>query len=218
VREAGIGRVIVSDGGSQDATLQIAKALGAEIINSESSRGGQINLGLAQVDDDSIVIVVHADTQLPPDACNAIREALGRGSQFGGFELAFQERATRLRIAAFLINFRSRMLREPWGDQAQWFMRETARRAGDYLDIPILEDYEFSRRMRKTVRSEILAKPVLTSGRRFLRKGVFTTAFINWTIITRYHLGVDPRELAAIYRGTGNASDGSQEQPIIPGL
>jgi len=212
VRKAGIDRIIVSDGGSSDRTIELARALGAEMVAGGASRGGQINLALARIEDETIVIVVHADTLLPTGACGAIREAIHRGSRFGGFELSFQETSLRLRLAAFLINFRSRILREPWGDQAQWFQRETARGAGDYPDIPILEDYEFARRMRKSVRTEILADPVRTSGRRFLRKGVLATAFVNWTIITRYHLGVHPRELAAIYRGESDRATSAQPE------
>ena len=207
IRAAGFDRIIVSDGGSRDATCTFAAQEGAEVLRGSSNRGEQINRALALVDDESVVVVVHADTLLPAEARAAIESALARGAKFGGFRVSFIENRLRLRVAESMINLRSRFLREPWGDQAQWFVRATARSAGDYPSTPILEDYSFAQKMRRGVKCEIVRATVRTSGRRFLQKGLLTTALINWTIITRFHLGTDPAVLASIYRRGDNQSD-----------
>ena len=106
-----------------------------------------------------------------------------------------------MRIAERMINLRSAITRAPWGDQAQFIARDTLIGIGGFRDIPIMEDYELAQRMKRAGRTRILPLTVTTSGRRFLQKGVLRTAAINWWIIWRYHRGVDPEELARLYRG-----------------
>ena len=98
-----------------------------------------------------------------------------------------------------MINLRSAITRAPWGDQAQFIARSTFLDSGGFRDIPIMEDYELAQRMKKLGRTRILPLAVTTSGRRFLQKGVFRTAMINWSIILRFRFGVDPSDLAKIY-------------------
>src|SRR5205814_599259 len=136
-------------------------------------------------------IFLHADTALPRGAAEAVVEAR---ADFGGFRVAFAERTLRLRIAAFLINLRTRITKQPWGDQAQFVRRAVF---PGFREIPIMEDYELARTMKDRV---LLPLTVITSGRRFLEKGVLRTAFINWRTIVQYHRGADPAELAQRYR------------------
>src|SRR5437763_1797239 len=133
---------------------------------------------------------MRAEPLLPPGAAEAI---LASDADFGGFRIAFTERSLRLKIAAFLINLRTRLTKQPWGDQAQFVKRAAF---PGFREIPIMEDYELARTMKRRV---ILPLTVLTSGRRFLEKGVLRTAFINWRTIVQYHLGADPAELARRY-------------------
>lgn len=197
-REGRAAEVIVADGGSSDATVEIARARGARVLIETTTRAGQLNRGAEAATTDAVVFV-HADTLLPPGACAAIEDALADGALFGGFHLQFIERSQRLRYVAFMINARTRITRQPWGDQAQFVARETFLRDGGYPEFPIMEDYELARRMRS--RAVILPLTVRTSGRRFLRKGVIRTSMVNWLIIFAYHLGVTPRTLARWYRG-----------------
>ncbi|HEY6138259.1 MAG TPA: glycosyltransferase family 2 protein [Thermoanaerobaculia bacterium] len=185
--DAGASEVIVVDGGSRDATAARAAEAGARVLLSEPMRAKQLNLG-AQVAANDKIIFLHADTLLPLGSAEAVL------ADFGGFRIAFAERSLRLRIAAFLINLRTRITKQPWGDQAQFVDR---RSFPGFREIPIMEDYDLARRMK---RGTILPLTVVTSGRRFLRKGVLRTAFINWTTILRYHLGADMEELARRYR------------------
>jgi rSAM/selenodomain-associated transferase 2 len=194
---AGAAEVIVSDGGSTDATIAIARSRGAHVITGEHVRARQLNRG-AKAARHSILLFVHADTLLPLGAAQAVEEAVANGAVFGGFRVRFLERGFRLRYVAFMINARTRLTRAPWGDQAQFVRRDAF---PGYPDFPIMEDYELARRMKRAGRSVLLPLHVHTSGRRFLQKGVVTASAMNWWIIAAYHCGVSPARLAKWYRG-----------------
>jgi rSAM/selenodomain-associated transferase 2 len=188
--DAGAAEVVVVDGGSSDATVRVAREAGARVLAGERMRAKQLNLGAREAKNDRIIFL-HADTLLPRGAAEAV---IAAGAPFGGFRLAFAERSLRLRVAAFLINLRTRITRQPWGDQAQFVDRGVF---PGFPEIPIMEDYELARTMTRRV---VLPLTVVTSGRRFLEKGVLRTAAINWRTIVQYHRGVDPEELARRYR------------------
>jgi rSAM/selenodomain-associated transferase 2 len=194
---AGAAEVIVADGASSDRTRLIARERGAVIIECEAFRARQLNRGAALAKGDAIIFL-HADTTLPAGACAAVAAALADGAEFGGFRIRFAEDLFRLRYVAFMINSRTRVTRQPWGDQAQF-----ARRASfpGFREIPLMEDYDLARRMKRRV---LLPLAVTTSGRRFLDRGVIRTSIINWLLIAAFHLGVSPARLAAWYRrGSG---------------
>ena len=193
---AGAGEVIVSDGGSADRSRAIAADRGARVIASTPMRSRQFNTGASTVASDAIIFL-HADTALPAGAADAVAAALQR-YEFGGFHISFAERAPKLRLAASMINLRTRITRCPWGDQAQFIRRATFVRSNGFREIPLMEDYELATRMKK--HATLLPLAVTTSARRFLEKGVLRTAMINWTIIARWRLGADAETLARFYR------------------
>lgn len=197
---AGAAEVIVADGGSRDATAAIARQRGGRVLEGESMRSRQMNRAGAAATHDALVFL-HADTLLPTGACALVIETLARGVVFGGFQLRFVEPALRLRLAAALINLRTRLTRCPWGDQAQFFSRAAFLESGGFLEIPIMEDYEIAVRMKRRGRTVVLPPKVTTSGRRFLTRGVLRTTFTNWRIIMGWRMGADPEKLARIYRG-----------------
>jgi rSAM/selenodomain-associated transferase 2 len=193
---ANAAEVIVADGGSSDATIAIASERGARIVTGDSMRSRQMNRGAASAAHEHLIFL-HADTTLPANAATLVVSAL-ETFEFGGFHLRFEEDALKLRLAAMLINLRTSFTRCPWGDQAQFVRRDAFLRGGGFREIPIMEDYELAVRMKR--RSIVLREKVTTSGRRFLAKGLFRTAAINWRIIARYRLGADVEELARLYR------------------
>ena len=145
------------------------------------------------------LIFLHADTLLPFAAASRVIEALA-GHEFGGFRIRFAESDVRLRLAESLINVRTTLTRCPWGDQAQFISRERFLAVGGFREIPIMEDYEMAVRMKRSGRTTILRESVTTSGRRFLRRGVLRTTILNWRIVAAYRRGVDPADLAKMYR------------------
>ncbi|HEX7155460.1 MAG TPA: TIGR04283 family arsenosugar biosynthesis glycosyltransferase [Thermoanaerobaculia bacterium] len=197
---AGAADVVVCDGGSSDGTIAVARKQRARVITGETTRARQLNRGAKEAAHEHLIFL-HADTLLPAGAAIAVMRALAANAQFGGFELEFLEPSRRLRLAAFMINSRTKMTRCPWGDQAQFIRRETFHRLGGYADIPIMEDYDLAVRMKRAGRTTILPLRVRTSGRRFLEKGLLRTSAINWRIVAAWRLGVDPEKLARIYRG-----------------
>ncbi|HVG23635.1 MAG TPA: TIGR04283 family arsenosugar biosynthesis glycosyltransferase [Thermoanaerobaculia bacterium] len=188
---AGAAEVLVCDGGSSDATCDVARQHGARVIAGERRRARQLNRGAAEARHDWLLFV-HADTLLPARACAAVTTS---NADFGGFLIDFIEPGWRLRYVAFMVNARTQLTRAPWGDQAH-FARKSA--FPGYPDFPLMEDYELARRMRK--RAAILPLKVRTSGRRFLQNGVVRTSVVNWAIVAAYHCGVSPERLARWYR------------------
>ena len=196
---AGAAEVIVCDGGSRDATTSIAAARGARVIACEPMRSRQLNRGAREASSPDLIFL-HADTLLPLGAAAAVSAALAAGIDFGGFRLTFAEPARKLRVAAAMISLRTTLTRCPWGDQEQFIRRDRFLAAGGFREIPLMEDYDLALRMKRAGRTAALPLTVTTSGRRFLRMGVWRTAWINWRIIVRYRVGADPGELAREYR------------------
>lgn len=193
---AGGAEVIVADGGSSDATRDIARERGARVITGERMRARQLNRGAEAASHEALVFL-HADTLLPAGAAEAVVEALEH-HVFGGFRLRFLERTPGLRWTELAINARTRISRCPWGDQAQFTRRESFT---GFREIPIMEDYELAIRMKRIGPTILLPLEVRTSGRRFLEKGLLRTSMVNWLIIVSWRLGVDPERLARWYRG-----------------
>jgi len=195
----GAGEIVVSDGGSRDRTVAIARQAGARVIEGAPMRSRQLNAA-ARASQADFLIFLHGDTTLPPDAVPVVTQALENGFVFGGFQIRFAEDERRLRVAAKMINLRTRLTGCPWGDQAQFIARERFCQQGGFREIPIMEDYDLALRMKDAGRTVVLPQKVVTSGRRFLSKGVLATAATNWRIIIAYRLGKDPAELERMYR------------------
>lgn len=204
--------VVVSDGGSEDATATIARKLGARVVEGPPGRGAQIQRGVEAADAD-ILLVLHADTRLPPGALDAVRTAVQHGAVGGGFLVRFDSPRRLFTIGSHLVNLRTRWSRLPLGDQAQWVTRQAYVAAGGYPNWPILEDLEFVRRLKKVGRVSILPLRVETSARRYVNQGVARTVATNWLIWFLYLLGVRPERLARLYRPHRAPDSGIEKRP-----
>jgi uncharacterized protein len=196
--QAGAVEVLVSDGGSSDRTATIAAGEGARVLTGSTMRSAQMNLGAAEAKSPHLIFL-HADSLLPTGAAAMVEAALTTAN-FGGFRISFTEQKAWLRIAAFMINARTRLTRCPWGDQAQFIRRDRFLAEQGFREIPLMEDYEMAARMHRRGRTVILPAAVRTSGRRFLRLGVLRTAARNWRIIAAFRRGADPADLARTYK------------------
>ncbi|HEX3557030.1 MAG TPA: TIGR04283 family arsenosugar biosynthesis glycosyltransferase [Thermoanaerobaculia bacterium] len=191
--------VVVSDGGSRDGTVEVARSLGARVVTGPPGRGGQLNRGAAAAQAE-ILLFLHADTTLPPGGAVAVRAAAAGGAPGGAFFLRFDADRPMQRLGSWLVNRRTRWLRVPLGDQAQWATRETFERLGGFPDWPLLEDVDFMRRLRRLPGFAIIEEPVTTGARRFLELGSVRTVAINWLIWLLFFCGVSPHRLARLYR------------------
>lgn len=191
--------VVVSDGGSRDRTLEVARAAGARTVVGPAGRGPQLNRGARETQAE-ILLFLHADSRLPEGGLELIREAVAAGADGGGFLLRFDVERPLLELGAWLINRRTRLLGVPLGDQAQFVTRSRFEELGGFRDWSILEDLDFGRRLKHTGRLVVLKRPVTTAARRFLTLGVVRTVATNWLIWALYFAGVSPPRLARLYR------------------
>lgn len=191
--------VVVSDGGSADATVAVAERLGARVVTGPPGRGGQLNRGVAAATAD-LLLFLHADTVLPEGAARAVREAVAGGAWGGGFFLRFDADRPLQRLGGRLINLRTRFTRLPLGDQAQFATREAFERLGGFAEWPILEDLDFALKLRRTKRLALIETPVTTAARRFLEQGTARTVATNWLIWILFFLGVSPHRLGRLYK------------------
>lgn len=192
--------VIVVDGGSQDETVAITRSLGIKVLSSPPGRACQMNAGAASATGD-ILLFLHADTLLPAWFDDMVRKVISQpGIIAGAFELGIDAEQRSLRLVEKMVNWRSRYLQMPYGDQAIFLKTTVFRDIGGFPDLPIMEDFEFVRRLKRLGRIEIVPASVLTSGRRWLKLGVLKTTLINQLIIILYLLKVSPAKLARWYR------------------
>ena len=195
--------VIVVDGGSRDATRALAAPLADRVIESPRGRAAQMNAG-ARASRGDVIVFLHADTVLPVGALRAIREGLeGSGRAWGRFDVAIAGADPFLAVVAYFMNARSRLTGIATGDQALFVRREAFERAGGYSEIPLMEDVALSRALRKISRPLCLTERVLTSGRRWEKRGTWRTIVLMWRIRLAYFFGADPRDLARRYDGHG---------------
>ncbi|HVS02120.1 MAG TPA: TIGR04283 family arsenosugar biosynthesis glycosyltransferase [Thermoanaerobaculia bacterium] len=191
--------LIVSDGGSGDGTAAVASALGARVVCGPPGRGPQLNRGAAAASGD-VLLFLHADTLLPPQAGEGVRRAVAAGRRWGAFPLAFDDPSWRFRLTGRLISWRTRLTGLPLGDQAQFVTRRAFAEIGGFRDWPVLEDLDLARRLRRQQHPALLPWPVTTAARRYRQRGLLRTVVRNWLIWALFVLGVPPRRLAGLYR------------------
>jgi rSAM/selenodomain-associated transferase 2 len=190
--------IIVVDGGSQDETVAIAQSFGVKVLQSDPGRATQMNAG-AKIASGEILLFLHADTRLPDGFDQMIRDAL-KVALAGAFQLRIDANQTGIRWIERGVNWRSRYLQLPYGDQALFLRTETFQKIGGFPPLPIMEDFEFVRTLRQLGKIVILPKPVITSGRRWQKLGVFRTTIVNQIVIFAYLMGISPTRIQAWYR------------------
>lgn len=193
LRERG-HEVIVVDGGSEDATREIAAPLADRVLSSARGRARQMNAGAAAAMGD-VLLFLHADTELPGQADGKILEEMQTHS-WGRFDVDIEGGSPLLAVVAFFMNWRSRLSGIATGDQAIFVRR--AEFAG-FPEIALMEDVAFSRRMKRRSAPACLRARVRTSGRRWERRGVLRTVVLMWRLRLAYFLGAAPDELARRY-------------------
>lgn len=197
VTEGVIGELIVSDGGSDDTTLEVARALGAEIVEGPRSRGGQIGRGV-EVARGDWVLILHADTHLGPHWLEAVaRHIASRPDAAGYFQLAFRASGVAARAVAFGANARSRVFGLPYGDQGLLVSRAVLESVGGVPDVPLMEDVALARALKG--RLFMLEAEAQTSAARYLSEGWLRRVLRNLWTLARYLGGARPEDLVRGY-------------------
>ncbi len=203
IHAANSTEVIVVDGGSADGTAEAAEAKGARVVNANPGRSHQLNCGAA-VATGPLLLFLHADTRLPEGFDYAIRQTLAQpGVVAGAFRLAIDGPGRGLRWVEWGVNLRSCLLQMPYGDQGIFLKAEVFHSLGGFPDLPMMEDFELVRRLRKMGRVALAPSTVVTSDRRWRTLGIWRTTLANQIMIVGYVLGINPQKLARWYRDQG---------------
>ncbi len=191
--------VIVVDGGSSDATLEIAQQHGCQTLVSRPGRARQMNAGAALATGE-MLLFLHADTLLPSGYQPAIEDCLSARCIAGAFRLSIAGSSSSLRWVACGANARARYRQFPYGDQGLFLRSHDFFRLGGYRDLAIMEDFELVQRLRRLGRVGLLDQSVSTSARRWQKRGVLRTTLINQMCIAAYRLGFSSTTIAKLYR------------------
>ena len=190
--------VIVVDGGSDDRTPELARALADRVLTVPRGRARQMNAGARGAAGDALVFV-HADVRLPQGADRMVLKALA-ARPWGRFDVRLDSPRALLALVGAMMNLRSRLSGIATGDQAIFVRREAFERQGGYAEIPLMEDVELSARLRRLGRPACLRARALVSARRWQARGALRTIVLMWRLRLAYFLGADPARLAERYR------------------
>ena len=194
--------VLVADGGSADATVELARAAGAHVISANRGRARQMNAGAAAASGE-VLLFLHADTRLPPGFDAAVATALADPAVVGGrFDVRLEPSTLWLDLVAALINRRSRWSRIGTGDQALFVRRAVFEAMGGFPDLPLMEDLAFSIALKRRGGIACLRQTVATSSRRWLRDGPLRTVLLMWWLRFLFWCGVPAERLKRRYADT----------------
>jgi rSAM/selenodomain-associated transferase 2 len=189
--------VIVVDGGSGDATREVAAREGARVLEAPRGRGRQLDQG-ARAATGEWLLFLHADTWLETGWAEAIA-ALPPDVVGGAFRFAVESPRVAFRIVERAVRLRLRLFALPYGDQGIFVRREVYARIGGVPHLPLMEDVAFVARLRRAGRLAFPPVRAFTSARRWDRYGIVGTTLRNWSLLTLYAAGLSPDRLARRY-------------------
>ena len=188
--------ILFADGGSTDDTL--AK-IGSRypVLRCPKGRANQMNFAAKQASAD-VLWFVHCDSRIPKDAHSQISAAVETGARWGCFHIGFDYQGPFMGCNTYLSNRRARK-GIAFGDQGIWVTKALFGEKGGFPDLPIMEDYEFSRRMKGIPICQ-LPGTIITSGRRYEKRCPLITMWQMFYLRCLYRSGVDIQEIARRYR------------------
>lgn len=191
-------RVVVVDGGSEDDTLDIARAHADIALVGPRGRASQMNAGAAACPAD-VLLFLHADTELPDYADMLVRRATVGAHAWGRFDVRIDSDHLLLRLVSTMMNVRSRWTGIATGDQAIFVRNELFWGVGGFPDQPLMEDVALCRLLKRQGPPACMRERARTSARRWEQHGVWRTIMLMWQLRAAYFLGADPKQLAVRY-------------------
>lgn len=196
--------VIVADGGSADATQRLAREhpSAPRVVVQRGGRAAQLNAG-ARVATGDVLLFLHADSRLPRDAYASLAAAWREPDVVGGnFALRFGgERSGAFERTLGAVYRLQRRHGFYYGDSSVWVRRATFEALGGFREIPIMDDYDFVRRLERSGgHTRCLPGPATTSARRWRAVGIPRTVLAWFAIRWLYVAGVAPARLVRLYR------------------
>lgn len=196
--ELGAHELLIVDSGSTDGSVRIAERYG-KVVTSARGRAKQLNAGAAAASGD-IFIFLHADIWLESGALAAVETALSSGCVGGGFRQKIDGKNILYRAIEIAGNIRGKYLRVFYGDSGIFLRRADFKKIGGFSEIPILEEMEFSKNLRKLGKTTLVVPHIHISARRWETKGIVRTTVNNWLITFLYFLKFSPERLAKLYQ------------------
>jgi rSAM/selenodomain-associated transferase 2 len=195
-----VAEVVVSDGGSRDGTVTIAREAGALVVAAPRGRGAQLAAGAAAASQDWLLFL-HADTRPSPGWPEAVRRfCMAPGTASAGyFRFALDDQGNAARRIEALVRLRCRALALPYGDQGLLISRALYAAVGGYRPLPLMEDVDLVRRLGRR-RLRALPHAAVTSADRYRRDGWWRRPLRNLLCLTLYALGVPPARIARLYQ------------------
>lgn len=199
--------IIVADGGSTDRTVQLAREAGAAICRARRGRGTQMNAGAAIASGD-VVLFLHADTRLPPNAFTVLVDFFQDGNvQVGTFQVTYVPNHPALALYSILA--RHDTIFSTFGDQCIVVRKQFFTSLGGFPDWPLFEDVHFIRMAREKTRIYKFPATVTTSSRRLQQNGILRQLARDVWYVVQYLREVPPEQLAAKYDGWHKHSEKS---------
>jgi len=197
-----VNAIVFADGGSSDNTPQLLDQSGMKWIHGNRGRATQMNMGARESNSD-ILLFLHADTEISSNHIKDIKQIMLNPDVVGGrFDVRLSGGHSAFRMIEFFINWRSRLTGISTGDQAMFVRRNVFERLGGFPEWPLMEDVEFSRRLKKQGKIACLHRKVVTSSRRWEKHGIVRTVLLMWWLRLRYWLGANPETLKHHYVDT----------------
>lgn len=197
LREQGHELIIV-DGGSSDETLALAEPLSDRVVHSEQGRSLQMNQG-AELAQGEVLWFLHADTLIARDSLSLLCHSLSSGYEWGRFNVYLSGQHWSLRVIERMMNLRSCLTGIATGDQGLFMTRRIFIEVDGFPLIPLMEDIEISRRLKKLGRPACIRQAIITSSRRWEQNGIFRTVLLMWRLRLLYWLGVPAERLKRHY-------------------
>ncbi len=194
------GEILIVDCGSGDRTIDVASIYGAKVyLSKERNRGLQLDLG-AKNSTGEWLIFLHADTRLTHDWFTKIKSVLEGDKNFiYYFKFKINDKKIIFRILEILVNFRSQLFKQPYGDQGLIIHRSIYLKNEGFKNIPLMEDLDFFRRLKNKKNLKQLNIPIYTSSRKWERTNIFIQALKNWNFRRRWLKGESTKSLYSEY-------------------
>ena len=207
--------LLIADAGDS-AAAEVLRGAGARILCETGGTRGARLAHAARLAHGSILLFLHADSRPPDSVLELVVEAVDAGAAAGAFSLSYGDPDLALRWTAWWANLRSRMLGLPFGDQGLFCTREAYEKAGGFRDMPVCDDVDLVRRLKRTGPFVILPERVVTSARSYRRRGAVRQTLRVWTTLLGYFLGVEPERLARWYFRDARPHSRSQRERRPP--